>query len=86
MKKCGLRNRDRLSALRTALPVLSLGGHELDKNVALMLRPSDISRRKVAVTFPFLRSWRSLLTISFEEIRDFFAKLSKALNPTVEIT
>jgi hypothetical protein len=51
-----------------------------------MLRRSDISRRKVAVAFPFLRSWRSLLTISFEEIRDFFTKLSKALNPTAEIT
>jgi hypothetical protein len=61
-------------------------GHEPDKNVALMLRRSDISRRKATVAFPFLRSWRSLLTISFEKIRDFVTKLSKALNPTAEIT
>ena len=27
-----------------------------------------------------------LVTISFEEIRDFFTMLSKALNPTAEIT
>jgi hypothetical protein len=35
--------------------------------------------------FPFLRALCSLITFPFGEIRKFFTKLSKALNPPAEI-
>jgi hypothetical protein len=34
---------------------------------------------------PFRNPHSSSVTVSFEEIRDFFTKFSKALNPTAEI-